>query len=781
MKQKQAHKGFLIEDIRLKWFLTYFMILLLPLLLSLLIFIQNITVLKNQSSSSAFSMLDNSVKQISYWTGECNVLAYKVANNNNVSELFRKNSAEKKNYLKLLIKNDLTSYKNTDSLIEEILIYSPEEDMIISSNTTGTSHLFFAGIKESGYKGTYENWKELFGKSYKGSYIYAPFQGYNTFYYIDTINPDGEDGKGYNIIISLSHSVISNKIRTIIGADGDFVITTPANEILYSTNGLFQSGQTQIPVNDRENPSVQRLDSGEYMLFHDSAPMNDWRAVYLIPRHVLFSEIVTLQTSMVLSIFLCILLGILFILIAVRKNYKPIREILDVLPEGEEAGEAGYAGQEYTLIQNTIQNAYTELHSVHSKLDKQQKAIRSNMLARIMKGTVTGGAVAEEFLEKNNIRFISNRFGVVVFFLEDISRLFSEDEITETEQYDLAVLIIDNVITELCERLGCGYVTQVDNMLACLINFSENTSYKEAREGMLKICREAMEFINQHFDMEITIGTGGVNDDLEGISQGYSQALLSLEYRLVKGTGIIIDYKEVSSHNDNVEYYYPMNDEQRFVNFILSGDYEKAVQIADMVIDRNLEQNAFPIQNVKLLIFDMTGTLYKVIKEMDIENDEERDNLQLMVNSIFECQTIEEVRDGLREVIEFLCAALNEQKGSARNVMVERIKSYVRGHYAEEDLGVSSIAANFGITPNYLSRVFKSVSGQGLLNYIHEVRIEKSKELLLHDMKLSTEKIANMVGYNNLSTFNRAFLKYTGNYPKKWLDAESKLHSEKEE
>ena len=91
--------------------------------------------------------------RISYWKSECNVLAYKVANNNNVSELFRKNSAEKKNYLKLLIKNDLTSYKNTDSLIEEILIYSPEEDMVISSNTTGTSHLFFAGIKENGYKG----------------------------------------------------------------------------------------------------------------------------------------------------------------------------------------------------------------------------------------------------------------------------------------------------------------------------------------------------------------------------------------------------------------------------------------------------------------------------------------------------------------------------------------------------------------------------------------------------------------------------------------------------
>ena len=525
MKQKQAHKGFLIEDIRLKWFLTYFMILLLPLLLSLLIFIQNITVLKNQSSSSAFSMLDNSVKQISYWTSECNVLAYKVANNNNVSELFRKNSAEKKNYLKLLIKNDLTSYKNTDSLIEEILIYSPEEDMVISSNTTGTSHLFFAGIKESGYKGTYENWKELFGKSYKGSYIYAPFQGYNTFYYIDTINPDGEDGKGYNIIISLNHSVISNKIRTMIETDGDFVIMTSANEILYSANSLLQGGQLQITGNDRENPSVQQLDGGEYMLFHDSAPMNDWRAAYLIPKHVLFAKTTTLQTSMVLSIFLCILLGILFILIAVRKNYKPIREILDVLPEGEEAGEAGYAGQEYTLIQNTIQNAYTELHSVHSKLDQQQKAIRSNMLARIMKGTVTGGAVAEEFLEKNNIRFISNRFGVVVFFLEDISKLFSEDEITETEQYDLAVFIIDNVITELCERVGCGYVIQVDNMLACLINFSENTSYKEAREGMLKICGEAMEFINQHFDMEITIGTGGVNDDLEGISQGYSQAL----------------------------------------------------------------------------------------------------------------------------------------------------------------------------------------------------------------------------------------------------------------
>ena len=91
-------------------------------------------------------------------------------------------------------------------------------------------------------------------------------------------------------------------------------------------------------------------------------------------------------------------------------------------------------------------------------------------------------------------------------------------------------------------------------------------------------------------------------------------------------------------------------------------------------------------------------------------------------------------------------------------------------NYAEELLSVAYIADKFGLTPNYLSHIFKESTGEKFLDYIHKVRIENAKEILRTNTKDTVETIARQVGYNNISTFNRAFLKQEGLYPTKWAE-----------
>lgn len=100
--------------------------------------------------------------------------------------------------------------------------------------------------------------------------------------------------------------------------------------------------------------------------------------------------------------------------------------------------------------------------------------------------------------------------------------------------------------------------------------------------------------------------------------------------------------------------------------------------------------------------------------------------------------------------------------------IISNAKHYIDEHLAE-DISVSSIAANLYITPNYFSRLFKRITGEGCNEYIVRKRIEKARSLL-ETTSIKTGKIAMMVGYRDTNYFSLAFKKHTGKSPTKYRE-----------
>ena len=74
------------------------------------------------------------------------------------------------------------------------------------------------------------------------------------------------------------------------------------------------------------------------------------------------------------------------------------------------------------------------------------------------------------------------------------------------------------------------------------------------------------------------------------------------------------------------------------------------------------------------------------------------------------------------------------------------------------------MAEDIFVSPPYLSNLFKEKMGVNVTAYIHEVRIEKSKKLLL-DSTWSIQQIAEQVGYQNEKHFMQMFKKICGMTP----------------
>ena len=96
---------------------------------------------------------------------------------------------------------------------------------------------------------------------------------------------------------------------------------------------------------------------------------------------------------------------------------------------------------------------------------------------------------------------------------------------------------------------------------------------------------------------------------------------------------------------------------------------------------------------------------------------------------------------------------------------VDEIKRYIRENYTDPQLSVSSVAEAFDLSANNLSQLFSRKSDQGVLDFIHSVRMEKAGQLLREAPDRTIQEIAFLTGYTSILTFNRKFKSLYGQTP----------------
>jgi len=89
--------------------------------------------------------------------------------------------------------------------------------------------------------------------------------------------------------------------------------------------------------------------------------------------------------------------------------------------------------------------------------------------------------------------------------------------------------------------------------------------------------------------------------------------------------------------------------------------------------------------------------------------------------------------------------------------LLEDVCVYLQNHY-QYDISRDSVARQFNISPNYLSRIFQVQGHMTFSNYLMHVRTDRAKHLLTsYDLKLAD--VAERCGYRDLAYFCRVFRK----------------------
>ena len=99
---------------------------------------------------------------------------------------------------------------------------------------------------------------------------------------------------------------------------------------------------------------------------------------------------------------------------------------------------------------------------------------------------------------------------------------------------------------------------------------------------------------------------------------------------------------------------------------------------------------------------------------------------------------------------------------------VSEIKRIIQKEYMN-DCGLEEIAEKVSLTPAYVSFIFKKETGNNLIKYLTDLRMQKAKELLEKSNKKIVD-ICKMCGYQNQSYFNKLFKNYYGITPKQYRE-----------
>ncbi len=739
MLSKYHLKGSLV----VKWFLSYTASMLVLILIFYIAYFNVADIARGKKEESNRFMLESIQRELDSILISAEEFNAEISMNSDVQEFLN----YKGSYPELLletnrVRQNLSYIMQMKSSIEQFYIYYPKHGLVISPYGTYEEEMFKTDMVPEFSKAYQEN---MDGRYFKLSYKDPYGKMQESICRITPLN-----GMVITSFISQESMASAGESANIL-SDGCFYIMDRSEHVFYQNNPHveFKTGYDKLV--SKESVESKASDGTRYILTSLKSSVQNWIYVLAVPKSQFNRELVYINTVTIISILLCLSLGIFLAYYLAKRNYVPIKELIGIYEQ--KTGNKFNQTDEFVYLKNTVSNILKEREEIERNLEKSEDLATNTFFSRFLKGFDE-----KPELVRQRLGFSSRKYVVVGMKLCGLSHLFDDENITIEQKRTLAFFIIKNIATELLEQNSEVVMTEVDGLLVAIVALKD----KGGKEDIIAPLEEANDFILEGFNFSFVVSLSPICEKIEQLPKAYTQMVSLLRDDVTASGGDVLDYDTYKAVYDAEDYPYQSEVEYQFTNYIKVGDFVSAKDICDDVVQNRANSGKMPPRIFKCIIFDMVGTLLKVITEMGLTT-EEREPLMTEIDGIFSANDKADIQSRFYKILDNMCA-LSQKKRSDYEDVVEQITAYVKQNYQNTELCVDAIGRQFHMKPSYLSRVFKENYGSGLLDFIHKVRIDAAKKIL-QTKRVSIDEVSSMVGYTNLRTFGRAFKKYEGITP----------------
>ena len=229
---------------------------------------------------------------------------------------------------------------------------------------------------------------------------------------------------------------------------------------------------------------------------------------------------------------------------------------------------------------------------------------------------------------------------------------------------------------------------------------------------------------------------------------------------------------------EGVQTAYPLDKEQALIRAITEGDQSEARRLLNELLGHIFFSTGGDFATMRARSLELMALLSRAAADGGADLEQVLALNQRFLRESDYLRSTDELTVWLTRVIERYAALVFDLVDVKHKDIIYKAINYMKRNFTGK-LTLEDTARHVGFSPTYFSKVFKEEMGATFNNYLGNLRVERSKMLLLAG-KLSVGEVCTAVGFEDQSYFIKVFRRYTGVTPGKYRKQQGRLDSKKE-
>ncbi|MCM2677955.1 helix-turn-helix domain-containing protein [Alkalicoccobacillus plakortidis] len=539
---------------------------------------------------------------------------------------------------------------------------------------------------------------------------------------------ESRDYLNYRIIDSSGVELFSSRNEGIRGLD---VSTDP----LYKQISDIES-RSGIVYGEDEN--------GKATLYLFSKTLLDRVYITSLSEIAISEQLGWIKFVILYTVLIFLVIGLIMSYICSRFVYNPVERLIQ---QGKKLTEKQSFPQtssnEFEYITECLHYMHEQAESLNKHLKVIEPNIRDQFIGKVIKGEIWDKERIQS--ECKTLQIEEDHMYTVIVVTPEKAYKFLPEE------WPLTTFAIANIMKELLNKYElCGYISNGDGMetIALVYSNDQHANGYINRDRLNRFAEHTCDEVKKCLSLNVSVGVGSEYSGLKKTSESYQEALLALQNRMYKTSSPINYFDSNENTKKQTMFFYPRELELEIVDYLNKGEQDLTEQslkkFADVV--RASESYNLIYQSYHVLL----SSIIRSIEQKGIGL------LEIMENNWFDQlksrKTTGEIVDWFIEVLfPLYFDIIEENQNLSGRLAVQKVWQHVKENIGI-NISLTECAELVGMSPSYLSRLFRRETGISFVDYVKRCKVEEAKKLL-RDKDMNIIQIAQTVGYSerNLS------------------------------
>ncbi|MFD3260130.1 response regulator [Paenibacillus lentus] len=385
----------------------------------------------------------------------------------------------------------------------------------------------------------------------------------------------------------------------------------------------------------------------------------------------------------------------------------------------------------------------------------QDSVTKEALLMGLAHGTISEANVTEQKLQAAGLSPVRTPLILLYIGIDDLEKLRShhtEDEIIMLHTKGIEVI-----------RKACSLDSEDNEIISGTTGVWSVLLKGISGEAAEELAQRLISRFSDKLGLSITLGVSSLFHSLLELRNAYLQAEHRYRLKLFLGCGIVIG-QEFVYETEHAENPVPMMN-KKLNDYLYSLDSEAMQQYLVDTFDH--AKARLDYEGVHLISIELLLNLTNMYLELSHDQEWLYERKKELFDQIKQLETLEEIISWFVQIYEELIRKMRAVYSSDQGSVAKAIQ-YIEQNY-DQDLSLQVLSQYVHLSKNYFSNLFKREMGEGVIDYITKVRLDRAKALL-RNTDLRSSEIGTLIGVSDSKYFSKLFKKMTGATPSEYRD-----------